>query len=304
MRRTLGKALLALVLAGQASGALAEQGSDSTVRWLVQDLPPHFNYVDGRPPQKPADLGHGELDGMLRMLIARMPQFQHEFLDASLPRFETLVRQGQTMCSVLHVRTPERLGWLYFTHTHPALFSRQIHVIVHRDTLARLEGMGQPLQLAELLQRGDLTGLLPRDRSFGPRIDAILQAQGSRAPKTASAARNMQVLAMLRLRRMDYTLEYPSVVDEYLKANEAQGELVKIPLAEARSTMVATVACSRNPEGRRQIEAIDAAVRRLAQDPNREAWLRAWRGEQLDEADRQRINRYMDERAKAGPQID
>ncbi|MEJ6001384.1 TIGR02285 family protein [Paucibacter soli] len=302
MRALIGKALSALAFTCLAGAAPAQAGD--TVRWLVQDLPPHFSYAGGRPPQKPADLGHGELDGMLRLLIARMPQYQHEFLDASLPRFEALVRQGQTICSVLHVRTPERLSWLYFTHTHPPLFSRQIHVILRRETLPRLEGMAQPLQLAELLQRNDLTGLLGRDRSFGPRIDAILQAQGSRAPKTANAARNMYVLAMLRLQRMDYTLEYPSVVDEFMRVNDASGELVKIPLAEARSTLVATVACSRNPEGRRQIEAIDAAVRKLAQDPNREAWIGAWRGDQLDEADRQRIHRYMDERAKAGPQIE
>lgn len=304
MRRTLGKALAALALAGQVSGAVAEHSGDSTVRWLVQDLPPHFSYAGGRPPQKPADLGHGELDGMLRLLIARMPQFQHEFFDASLPRFEALARQGQTICSVLHVRTPERLAWLYFTHTHPPLFSRQVHVIVHRDALPRFESLGQPVALAELLQRGDLVGLLPRDRSYGAKIDTLLKEQSTGGLKTVNAGRSMQLLAMLRVKRMDYTLDYPSTVDEYMRANEAQGELVKIPLAEARSTAVATVACSRNPEGRKRIEAIDAAVRRLAQDPNRDPWISAWRGDQLDEADRQRIHRYMDERAKGGLQVE
>jgi len=302
MRHFFGKALMALALAGQAGGALAQAGD--TVRWLMQDLPPHLSYVDGRPPLKPADLGHGELDGMLRLLIARMPQFQHEFVDASLARFESMVRQGQTICSVLHVRTPERLGWLYFTHTHPALFSRQIHVIVHRDSLPRFESLSQPLQLSELLQRSDLVGLLPRDRSYGPKIDGLLKELGANGPKTVNAGRTMQLLAMLRVKRMDYTLDYPSTADEFMRSNQAQGELVKIPLADTRSTGVATVACSRNAEGRRHIEAIDVAVRKLAQDPNREAWLRAWRGDQLDEADRQRINRYMDERAKGGPQIE
>lgn len=274
------------------------------MRWLVQDLPPHFSYSNGRAPQRPEDLGNGEIDGFLRLLIARLPQYQHEFFEAGFPRFEAAVRQGQTLCSMLHVRTPERLGWLYFTHLYPPMLSRQIHVIVNRDQLARFEQHAQLPQLSEILQRPDLAGLLPRDRSFGPKIDALLQAQTQRPVKTIVAARGTQLLTMLRAHRMDYTLEYPSVVDEFMRTTDGAADLVKLPIAEGRSTAVATAGCSRNPEGRRQIEAIDAAVRKLAQDPQREAWVRSWRGDTLDEPDRLRIKHYMDERARGGPQIE
>lgn len=297
-------ALLWLCCAAPLVQAQPTPSSAGTIRWLVQDLPPHFTLQNGRAPQRPEELGHGEIDGFLRLLIGRLPQYQHEFFEAGFPRFEAAVRQGQTLCSMLHVRTAERLSWLYFTHLYPPMFARQIHVIVNRDQLARFEPQGQSLQLAELLQRADLVGLLPRDRSFGPKIDALLQAQTQRPVKTIVAARGMQLLTMLRAHRMDYTLEYPSVVDEFMRTTDGAADLVKLPIAEGRSTAVATVACSRNPEGRRQIEAIDAAVRQLAQDPQREAWLRAWRGDAIDEADRTRINRYMDERARGGAQVE
>lgn len=289
-----------------------------TLRWLVQDLPPHMTFQAGKAPSQPSELGHGEIDGFMRLLIERMPQYRHEFVEAGMPRFEMLVRHGQTLCSALHVRTPERLSWLYFTHLHSPLFSRQLHVIVRRDKLPLFERgdtPGQAQSLAEILQRPDLQGLLPRGRSFGPRIDALLQAAGAQAPKTLVTGRGTHLLAMLRAKRMDYTLEYPSVVDDYLASSAGAGagasasaglgaDLVKLPLVEGRSTAVATAACSRTPEGRRQIEAIDQAVRQLAQDPQREAWMRAWRGPQLDEQDRQNLKRYMDERARGGPQIE
>lgn len=276
-----------------------------TLRWLVQDVPPHFSYYQGRPPQKLSELANGELDGFLRLLIPLMPQYQHEFFEAGLPRFEALVRNGQTLCSPLHLRTPERLSWLYFTHMHPVMMSRQVHLIVRRDQQAAFEALGQPLSLAELLKHPEFSGVLPRDRSFGVRVDGLLRAAGGQAPKTVSAGRSMHLLAMLRAGRMDYTLEYPPAVDEFMRSAEPGPELVKLPLAEGRSTTaVATVACSRTPEGRRMIEAIDAAVRKLAQDPQREAWMRTWRGEHLDEGDRQRLIRYMDERARGGPQIE
>jgi len=276
------------------------------LHWLVQDVPPHFSYVrPGQVPQTVEDIGQGELDGFLRILVRRLPQYRHVLVEMPFTRFEVQARQGQTMCSVLHVRTPERLGWLYFSHLYPPLFSRQLHVVVHKDRLAQFETAttGQPLQLTDLLQRQDLVGLLPRDRAFGPRIDTLLKQAGDAAPRTVVPNRNMHLLHMLRARRMDYTLEYPSVVDEFLRLNGGD-DLVKLPLTEGRSTQLATVACTRNAEGRQQIEAIDAAVRRLAQERDREAWLRSWRREPLDEQDRQRVNRYMDERARGGPVIE
>ncbi|RZI61561.1 MAG: TIGR02285 family protein [Rubrivivax sp.] len=293
-----------------ALGILAPAAAQSSsppplVRWMVQDMPPHFVYRDGKPPQQVEDLGQGEIDGFLRLLIERMPQFRHEFIELSLPRFEAQVRHGETLCSVLHLRTSERLQWLYFTSLHPAMMSRQIHVIVRRDDLARFETNGQPLQLADLLRRTDLTGLLPRDRSFGARIDKLLAANQERAPRSIVAGRGAQLLPMLRAKRMDYTLEYPITVDEYNAAHPGAPELAKLPLAEGRSTLMATAACSRTPEGRRAIEAMDHAVRQLAADPQREAWLKAWRnGAAIDADDLQRLNRFLDERARGPAQIE
>lgn len=304
-----GLALLPPALARtQAPGtpaAAPAQAPAPLLQWLVQDIPPHFSFRDGRVPQRAEDLGQGEVDGFMRLLIERLPQFRHEMQELSLPRFEALARQGgPALCSVLHVKTPERLQWLYFTHLHPPMASRQIHVIVRREDLPRFETGGQPLQLGDLLKRSDLVGLLPRNRSFGPRIDQLLQARADQAPKTVVAGRSMHLLPMLRARRMDYTLEYPVVVDEFMQQPGSGPELVKLPLAEGRSTTLATVGCSRTPEGRRAIEAIDQVVRQLAADPQRDAWIRHWRGHALDGEDQLRLQRYLDERARGGPQID
>lgn len=277
-----------------------------TIRWVAQDVPPHFSFHLGHAPHSPAELGHGEVDGFMRVLLARMPQFQHEFVEASTARYEALTRDGQTLCSTLHVRTPARASWLYFSHLYPPLISREIHVIVRRDALPQL-AQGRPanvrILLADLLKRRDLNLLLARDRAFGPQIDKALA--GEVVPRLAVGAQlSSQLLDMLRAGRMDYTLEYPSVVDDYLKRVGDPGALVALPVAEGRSTLLATVSCSRTPAGRRHIEAIDAAVRALAQEPDRAAWVREWRGDRADPVDLKRLNAYMDERARGGPRIE
>lgn len=303
-QRRLGSALLGLSAMLPALAQTGPAASEGTMRWLVQQIPPHFTYRGGQTPLRVQDLGNGEIDGLLRLLIGRLPQWQHEFVEASFPRFESMVRQGETLCSVLHVRTPERLGWMYFISLYPTPLARQIHVVVRRDQLERFQQRGRALSLAELLNRPDLRLLLPRDRSFGPRIDTLLQATPAHPGRGVVAGRHMQVLAMLSARRMDYTLEYPAVVDEYLRSTGNADELATLPLGEGSSTSHATASCSRSPEGRRRIEAIDQALRALATDPQRERWLREWRGDRLDEAERQRLLRYLDARGRDGAQIE
>ncbi|KQY90328.1 MULTISPECIES: hypothetical protein [Roseateles] len=277
-----------------------------TIRWVAQDVPPHFSFHQGHAPRSIAELGRGEVDGFMRVLLARMPGFRHEFVEASTARYEALSRSGETLCSTLHVRTPARAGWLYFSHLYPPLVSREIHVIVRREALAALS-QGRPqdgrLVLAELLQRPDLRLLLARDRAFGPQIDALLANQV--VPRLAVGAQlSSQLLDMLRAGRMDYTLEYPAVVKEHLARIGDADALVALPVAEGQSTPLATVSCSRTPTGRRHIEAIDAAVRALARGPDRDAWVREWRGSRAGPQDMKRLNAYMDERARGGPRIE
>jgi len=301
-----GRVRRGLAAAGLLLAGLAQAAPPDTIRWVVQELPPHFSYVQGRPPRSAAELGNGEVDGFMRLLLARMPEYRHEFVEASTARFEALTRSGETLCSALHVRTPQRLEWLYFSHLYPAQVSREIHVVVRRDRLARLVDGQVPaerLVLADLLRRSELHLMLARDRAFGAQVDILLEAQPvPRLP--VGAAQGSRLLDLLRAGRIDYTLEYPSVVRSYLERVGEPGRLVSLPVAEGLSTLLATVACSRNEPGHRQIAAIDAAVRQLAREPRREAWIRAWRGDAVDPLDLRRLNAYMDERGRSAPRIE
>lgn len=299
-------ATLAGLLGVVAGAAWAQPAPLGTIHWVAQDAPPHFSFVQGHPPRSVAELGRGEVDGFMRVLLARMPEWRHEFVEASTARYEAESRRGQTLCSTIHVRTPERLQWAWFSHLYPPLVSREIHVVVRRELLDQLNaerGGDGRLQLAALLKRPELRLLVPRDRAFGPQVDNLL-ARYTVPRRAVGAKLSSQMLDMLRAGRMDYTLEYPAVVTDYLARVGEPGALVALPMAEGLSTLLATVSCSRTPEGRRQIEAIDAAVRELARDPNREAWVREWRGERSSPQDMKRLNAYMDERARGGARVE
>ena len=109
----------ALALAALSAATATQAAPPETIRWVAQDVPPHFSFIQGRPPRSVAELGHGEVDGFRRVLLQRMPEFRHEFVEASTARYEAESRRGETLCSTMHVRTPERLQWAYFSHLYP-----------------------------------------------------------------------------------------------------------------------------------------------------------------------------------------
>jgi uncharacterized protein (TIGR02285 family) len=305
--RLLACCFLALLPEVGRPALAAESAELPVLRWVVQDIPPHFHYVNGRPPQRPAELGRGELDGFMRVLIARLPQYRHEFVDLNPARFEILSRSGETFCTTLMMRTPQRLEWLYFSHMFPALSSRELHVIVRRDRLAAVAsklGPDERLDLNELLGRQDLRLVLERDRAFGPRIDALLTDKSVRRLALGGENTGSRLFDMLRAGRFDYTLDYPGALKDYLARPGLADSLVAVPIREGLSSPMADVACSRNAPGRVRLEAIDRAVRDLAADPRRAGWIRDWRPETPSPQDLKRLNAYMDERARGGARIE
>lgn len=291
-----------LLLAALSFAAPVLHAGGTTVRWFVQDAPPLFSFPGGQAPRRTADLGDGEIDGFLRLLIAELPQYRHEFFDATLPRFELMVKSGETVCSPLHKRSPERLKDRFFTPMIPWLASNQLYVVLRRDQAEKFSDLGSPISLSELLQRQDLTGLLARDRSYGRQIDQLLQSSNQERVQTLSVRKGAQLLAMLRAKRMDYTLETKSEVSAFV--DEGPEDLLMLPIKESQMDSLRYISCSRNAQGRAQIEAIDRAIRKMATDPQRETWLRTWLGTSSDAQERRRLLRYFDERARGGPQIE
>ncbi|MFY8118980.1 MAG: hypothetical protein ACOVLH_14315 [Roseateles sp.] len=290
---------LGVLVSGFAIAAAAKP----VVPWLIQNSPPAFSYDITRPPESAAELGPGDRAMFLRLLVEQLPQYQHVFIELSLPRFELMLSQGQTICSVLHKRLPERLGKLYFTPMYPAISARLPHLIVRRDSLARFQALGSPIPLGKVLASTELRGLVERQRSFGSTLDGTLKPRLGKTLDTVVVLNKSTLLSMLLAGRMDYTLEYPEALPGLLPARQVQ-ELIALPIAEAYKSDFAYASCSRTSEGLVRIQAIDAAVRRLAQDPQRDLLLRHWLGEGLGANDRTRLERYLTERAQRGPMIE
>ena len=76
--------------------------------WTVQDIPPGFILVEGKPTD-------GIFDKVINMLIEEWPGVDHEFMDVSIPRGLANLSNGIEACFGGVLMTPEREKFAYYS---------------------------------------------------------------------------------------------------------------------------------------------------------------------------------------------
>lgn len=282
----------------------AGEGTTAAARlitWNLADWPPFYLLKDGQAPASVEELGDGAIDGFLRLVLQRLPQYQHRFVVLNGPRAEVERKAGLGLCSASSMRTPERLQERYFT---PAMPTVQLQLVTQRKRGAQLSGSRGGVSLRELLRRGDVQGVVLAKRHYGPELEPLLkdtpQVRTIVAPKAAN------LLAMLEVGRMDFTLEYPMVVAHH-QAMQRPGRaapLQSLPIEEAGEPPVGYFSCNRNAWGRAVIADLDKALREVAALPETARLYERWLTPAQAARERARFERFFAARARGGVRIE
>jgi uncharacterized protein (TIGR02285 family) len=276
------------------AGAQAPE-AQKQITWMMLDWPPLTILRGETAPGSPAQLGAGVADRKLAELIARLPQYRHGFQLSSRPRVWEAMRDGQNVCDVLALKTPDREALAYFT---PFMLVPPLSLVVRADLKQRITQGAGTVSLTALMKKSEFAGAIEVSRSYGPELGPLLtDAVGTL--NRVSGPRNGFMVQLLAVGRYDYTLEYPMVV-EYMRQQQMLSQALEVvPLKEAQSWAVSYVACTRNAWGKAVIQDIDAAIREAAAGrPYREALL-PWLPAAYWARNRQRLNAFYDERAKS-----
>nr|WP_316642573.1 TIGR02285 family protein [uncultured Roseateles sp.] len=292
----LGLASLALTL---PAGARATEAPGKLIEWNVSDWPPFFVFQQGQLPQTAQDLGGGAIDGFLRLVIERMPQYQHRFVSMTGARAEVERKAGRGLCSASSMRTPERLKERYFT---PAMPTLPVQLVLRRERLQLLAGGKGSVSLQQLIRRDDVQGLVMSNRQYGQTLAEWLKPAPDSNLRTMVAPRAGNLLTMLAAGRMDYTLEYPMIVEYHLRNRGP--ELVTLPIDELGEPPLGYFSCTRNAWGKVVIADIDTALRKVARLPEARQVYSPWMSEALRAAHQERIDRFFEQRARGGPMIE
>lgn len=199
-------------------------------------------------------------DRLLDWLTARLPGISHERLVANAKRSWTLIERGDAVCHASAVRSPQREALAYFSNTWPM---PPLQLVVKRERVSAmpLDAAGQ-VDLAVLLARPALKGVLVSGRSYGPVLDPQLDRLGSvpQVQRVTSGDFGSNLLPMLLQGRADYALEYPNALAALASQRPEVSGLALLPIRGNTEMVTSGVACPKTPWGHAAIRRIDAVL--------------------------------------------
>ncbi len=225
------------------------------VYWQNVNWPP-FQILRGK------DAGMGRFDLILKLFQDRLHQYEHHNTEMNWSRYWEEVKAGKHILNCMAIKTPERSQYTVFSNV--VTFTLPHRIIMRKSKIEQL-GLPRSLTLAEFLMDERFHGVIEQKRSYSNTLDAILiekEAGGNFARKTLEGG---QILNMIVAGRMDYTIEYPFVVDYVMKkVTEPNNEpLGSILIVELPQYITARVAAPKTNWGAKVINDINRVLKDL-----------------------------------------
>jgi polar amino acid transport system substrate-binding protein len=242
--RNIGGFVLALLAALAAS---VDAHAKDKITW---------GWIDNAPGSIPngPDRNRGIEDQIRALLKDRLTGYEHEEVQAPIPRVLSEIRSGSPWCATGFVKTAERETFAQFSV--PAAFWLPPRIVVQRERRAEFESAGE-LSLEQLLaNRAMRTGVV-RGRAYSPTIDALLQQH----PPAQLHSDYIDGLRMLLSDRLDYVIELPIRAAYTTRRLGSEGKLVGLPFKEMSNHITTHLMCPRNEWGMRVIAEVDAVLR-------------------------------------------
>jgi uncharacterized protein (TIGR02285 family) len=243
------------------------EAADTSAReliWAQNNAPPFF-ITEG------PDQGQGFGDPLQRMLEEELPDFHHITRQMPLRRLNQFWKQGANYCFATMIHQDVDADSTYLLST-PNVLYRPHGVIAARDNLrvqeikTRHPDHHPAYSLSYFFQAPDIRFGFMSNRTFGPQIDALLNAHKDQLEMyDRSDADGLEGLFdMLKVGRVDYLIDYPFVFRHYDRQKAYHGRFQFIPLQENEDDEVwGAIGCSNNRWGEERIAAINVAIRRL-----------------------------------------
>ncbi|UVE46737.1 TIGR02285 family protein [Pseudomonas chlororaphis] len=233
----------------------------NTLIWVLRDLPP-TTIFEG--PQK----GRGVIDQALPVLMASLPEYDHQIVHVNRARGMQMLREQPFVCDPALMFNLQRAQWIAFSITSFRVFSNGLAVRrKDRDGLQPFIHDGQ-IDLRALLASAPHNVGVVAERSYGEQIDSLL----AQAPPGAlmahygnSAIGNL--LQMQRHGRLKALIGYqPEIRFQAQQQGIDPNELEFYPIQGMPKYQSVNVGCSNTAQGRQAVERINRALLELRPD--------------------------------------
>lgn len=239
------------------------------IEWLRFDYPPM--YIVSGP-----SAGQGYMDNILGLLIANIPEYEHEIRVANLSRIMSELEQGKNVCiaSLFVNEERERLGHISRGET---TLLPPVQLVFRAADAERFAAFGNPASLETLLADESLLLGVSDRMSYGTQIDRTVAAHAHQANVFLRSGSDvgLGLHEMLIKQRIDYTINY-SWAALFTAGPEHASSLNFLPFIEAGARPAHHVICTKNPWGARVINRVDELLADDALTRKRRAFIERW----------------------------
>lgn len=243
--------------------------ANDTILWQTYHRPPGtFNFGEHK--------GQGFVQKSLQMIIAQMPEYQHEMPITTLARAITDIKAGKKACHPALYITPEREKEMIFSNA--SILNANNRVIARPEKI-RPFLHNEQVSLEKILQQSTLVFGHVKNRSYGNLIDNIF-AKHNHADNILQID-NIDLSRLFQLierDRVDISIAYPYEVQHYLKKNPlSTGQLAGYPIANIPAYNIGAVACPKNAWGKKVIDQVNTILKKIKPTAEYQAAITTWR---------------------------
>ena len=204
-----------------------------------------------------------------RLLMNALEHYQFNIEFAQIPSISLLLKKLPNSCAPNRLKTTKRLAENLYSL--PLNLYLDLHIYYKKESghpalpQAAINEKNQLVSLASLFTGKNAYTLgVDNGRSFGDFLDKQIAALDSHNLIIRKGGQRSTSLAnMLIKNRIDFVLDYPISMKNALKNHPESVELTSLEVAGNQQYIVGYVACNKGDIGKKVIEDINAALRKL-----------------------------------------
>lgn len=224
-----------------------------------------------------------------------LPEYEHSFMYGTVQRIEKELQGKKLVCYPASTNLTRRLAFAYLT---PIGVLPEPVIITRKDVADKYLLKDGTISLQDLVKDADVKGLFPELRSFGTKIDDIIFGKFSKVRSRPMAPLGANIMMMIQSHRVDFTLEFSSLLESVKKTVPLAANIVTVPIHGMNDGIPSYVACSKTPAGLEVITKIDSILRDNMQNPvYRKTLLSVATSEELNNFTKE-VDRYLAQRRK------
>ncbi|MCQ8876990.1 TIGR02285 family protein [Pseudoalteromonas shioyasakiensis] len=247
--------MLRILIFVTTCGFMALHVQSKTIDWVVVDFAPYY-ILNGQYE------GTGRDESVITLLEAQLPNYTfNRVILPSSRALQEVSNPNKTLCMLSLYQSEHRRQHIAFSE-ESSTTGLSPSLAIHKELLTKLNiNANKPLSFSHLLNDKKLTLGISMSRSYGVEIDKIINSSADASIIIRPGRDTLASLTyMLKKKRIDILLGYPSEHFYMAKSMAYEDELTQIQLTEAAKLSDGYIGCTDTTLGNEHINVLNEAL--------------------------------------------